>query len=241
VVICFLLGVAGVLLRRHPSEPDPEITPPAAALTAETRDSTETAPQTTILILGISALNDDDPRLEAIWFASFRLPNTDVYLHGVALDARRASGDRTLSDTFAWSPKKGPSQEFLEDLAIVAPLTPDVTVVLDRQAFARLVDYLGGLELSGASYDGEQVLGVLDLLSDDPAGRLRVQAEVLTAMGRQLPELGATPDLSPLLELAPTHARTTMPAGELAALLAPLLPASSETLIIRPLALPSAP
>jgi hypothetical protein len=240
VVICFLLGVAGVLLRRDDSDAGPKSTDPVPSAMPEL-EGTESAPQTTILVLGVSALNDDDAHLESIWFVSFRLPNTDVYLHGVQLDARRASGGRSLEEVFAWSPKKGASAAFLDDLAIVAPLEPDAIVVLDRDGFAKLVDYLGGIGLSGASYTGEQVLGILDLLADQPESSLHAQADILTAMSHQLPALGATPDLSPLLELVPKHARSSMPPGELAALLAPLLPASPDTLHITPLALQLAP
>ena len=239
-MVCFVLGVAGVLLRRpNPGMPSP-IAKPVISL-ASPAAGILTSPQTTILILGLSGVSDDPARLESIWFASFRLPNTEVYLHGVPLDARRASRGRTLSEVFSWSPKKGASAAFLEDLAVVAPLETDATVVLDRQAFAALVDYLGGIELSGASYSGEQVLGILDLLAERPASALQAQADILEAMSRRLPEVGATPDLSDLLDLVPKHARSSMPPGELVALLAPLLPASPESLHITPLTLQPKP
>lgn len=116
-----MLGVAGVFLRRpHPGAPPASATPSISL--ASPAAGTQSSPQTTILILGLSGVSDDTARLESIWFASFRLPNTEVYLHGVPLDARRASSGRALSEVFSWSPKKGASAAFLEDLAIVAPL-----------------------------------------------------------------------------------------------------------------------
>jgi hypothetical protein len=213
VMVGFVLGLLSVLLGH---------------IEARGAPGTPTAPagigQTTILVLGVDQF-DDSPSLRAIWFATFRPPGRSVFLYGLPTNAPIAEQDIvTLEVLFSWSPERGVDPLFLDTLARVVPLQPDVTLLMDETAFAGLIDYLGGVDLNGTVFSGNEVLGFLSLVTEEPEASLASQARLLQALVQRVPPLGATPDVGPLLTLIPDHAHLSLPVNQLLGMVSPLLP-----------------
>lgn len=215
LAVCFTLGLVSALLGRS-SQPQ---TPPTATATVDG------VPQASILVLGVDDLQSPNPTLVALWVVTYHLPATDVSLLGVPLDFPAGSpGHASLATRFAFSQPEGVSPEFLEAVSEVLPLTPDLVVVLDRQAFAALVDYLGGLEVNGAHLDGLEVTAALDLLAADPDALLAAQTNLLLALTPRASVLGASPDITPLLALIPDHVHLSHSVPFALGLVTPILP-----------------
>jgi len=213
IMVGFVLGLLSVLLGHFE---------------AGNAGGTPTVPagigQTTILILGVDRF-DQPPALRAIWFATFRPPGRSVFLYGLPTNAPIAAEDIvTLNALFSWSADQGVDPLFLDTLAGVVPLQPDVTVLMDETAFASLIDYLGGVDLNGTVFSGTEVLGFLSLVVEEPEASLASQSRLIEAMVQRLPTLGALPDVTPLLGLVPDHAHLSLPSNQLMAMLSPLFP-----------------
>jgi hypothetical protein len=231
LAFCFALGLISALLAR-----DGEPAAPPTLLPTPREE------QITILFLGVDQFSEAAPRLVAIWIASFEPPGRDLFLTGIPVDSPAPGLDgRPLEEAFTWSSEDGPSPDFLAALGSVAPLEPDVVITLDRQGFATVVDYLGGIELNDAPLDGAQVTAVLDLLAEDPAASTVSQQRVLEAMVIRAEALGDSPDITPLAALLPDHARLSSPLAETIALAAPLLPLQASAVHFDVWALPAPP
>jgi hypothetical protein len=87
---------------------------------------------------------------------------------------------------------------------------------------------VGGITINGEPLDGRTVIGVLDMLYDQPEASLTMQAQVIGAILVSASDLGSTPELTPLITLIPEHASISQPAPELASLAIPFLPISLE-------------
>lgn len=180
--------------------------------------------QTTILILGVDRF-DRPPTLRAVWFATYRPPGRSVFLYGLSPDAPLPGQEPiTLGALFTWSAERGVDPLFLTQLSSVIPLLPDVTVLVDETAFAALVDYVGGVELNGTTFSGNEVLGFLSLVQGESDATLASQSRLIEAMIQRLPALGSAPDTVPLQGLVPQHAHLSLPLNHLLGLLGPLLP-----------------
>jgi len=212
VMVGFVLGLLSVLLGQI--ETGGASTPTAQAGLG----------QTTILILGVDRF-DQPPTLRAIWFATFRPPGRSVFLYGLPTNAPIAGEDVvTLNALFAWSADAGVDPLFLDMLTRTIPLQPDATVLMDDAAFAGLIDYLGGVDLNGTTFSGNEVLGFLSLVVEEPEASLASQSRLIEAMIQRLPDLGAATDVTPLLGLVPHHAHLSLPVDQLLGMLSPLLP-----------------
>lgn len=233
LVICFVAGLASVLLSQRDDIPSSSLdTTPSNSFPAPGTDVTPSS-QTTILVLGIDHMNAETPKLLAIWFATFRLPGTELFLFGIPLDAPvAAQPELQLSDLFRWSDDLGPDELFMQALYAELPLTIDVILVLDKVGFAALVDYMGGVTLESGTLDGNQVIGVLELVEDQPRAALEVQGRLVRGLRDKAHLLGSTPDLSPLLALIPENAYSSIPGINVVALITPLLPIRSDAVHI---------
>ncbi len=230
---CFVAGLVSVLLRQGddlpPASPQPE---PSATTHLPIVNSTS-SPQTTILVLGVDHMNAENPKLTAIWFVTFRLPGTNLFLFGIPLDAPVvAQPELQLRNLFGWSTDQGPDALFMQALYAEVPLSIDVILVVDEIAFAALVDYMGGVTLESGTLDGRQVIGVLELVENQPQAALEVQRRLVQALSEKAPNLGSTPDLSPLMALIPENAYSSIPAINVVAMISPLLPIQSEAIHI---------
>lgn len=233
VVVCFALGLLSVFLRQA-QQSSGAMTPTPTELASNG--------QTTILVLGVDTFTANDPKLNSIWFATFRLPGKDVFLYGVPINQPVATGGATgLQALFHWSAEQGVDATFLSRLQEIVPLPPQVIVLMDNTAFATIVDFLGGVDLNGSAFNGPQVLGVLSLVGDDPQALLATQAHLLEALVQKLPSLGETPDVSPIQALVPEHVHLTIPVSQVLGLIAPLLPIEPSSVYVSLWAKPSQP
>jgi hypothetical protein len=230
IMACFAAGILSVWLR-HP--PQPSSTTETASSTRASSQALEQSEQTSILILGVDDLLAPNPALRAVWYVSYRLPGRDIFVLGLPIDCPVSSPtDAELRTLFAWSPQSGIARSFLEGLSSQLPPSPDVTLVLDEQAFAGLVDFLGGVTLEGAHLDGSQVVSVLALLSDQPDAFLNMQQKIINALVAEAPALGTSPDLTTLIQYVPQHAYSSLAPLSVVALVSPLFPISATSVHI---------
>jgi len=132
-------------------------------------------------------------------------PDGAITISGVPSDLDLVPGAEVrLNSFFAWTPEGGVAPPFLEALERALRVQVDVVVVLDDFAFARLVDYVGGLPIEGEIglpvedqvLSGEQVLALQSVFEGDPLGQTRLQGSILEGLIPQVAKLGSTPDLS---------------------------------------------
>lgn len=214
IIVGFVLGVLSIALDRLENAGGQRGTPTPPAVEG----------QTTVLILGVDRF-DQPPVLRAIWYATFRPPGRSVFLYGLSPDAPLpGQAPISLGTLFHWSAEGGVDTLFLSQLSSVIPLAPDVTVLMDETAFAALVDYVGGAELNGTTFSGNEVLGFLSLVQGEADASLTSQSRLIEALVRRLPDLGSAPDTGPLEGLVPQHAHLSLPFNHLLGLVSPLLP-----------------
>jgi hypothetical protein len=224
----FALGILTTLI--GPDDAPPAA--PASAPTASPSPAITPSRQISVLILGVDSFEADSPRLEAVWLAALRPPESDVFLFGFPVD-RTVPEDSTLEQAFAWS--DGPSDRFLAAFSTLTPLPIDVVVALDSSGFAAVIDFLGGVPTDGQPVDGASALNILRLLRDDPGASLLGQARLLQALAARAGEVRPGSDLQPLLDLVPTHARVRPDPEAALTLIAPALPLAPERIHLAPL------
>ena len=235
VLVCFGLGLASALAPRSAATPTATIAPGPAPVP-------DAGGQTTLLVVGVDDLHSPQPALRAVWLISFRTPGKDLFALGLPTHAAvPVQSGFALAELFAWDREHGVDAAFLAGLQRLAPLQPSLVLCMDRTAFAALIDYLGGLDLNGVRLSGVEAVAVLDLLADDPAASLATQARLLEALALRAPQAGATPDLTPLIDLIPDHVYLSSSLAEAAAALAPLLPIEPTALHFDLPPVPTAP
>lgn len=189
--------------------------------------------QQTMILLGVDDLGRPAPALEAIWFATYRLPAKDLFLFGMPIDLEPyENSDDTLSDLFSWDADRGVEPVFLQALQELVPLTPNAVIVLDEQGFSAVIDYLGGIEVNGARMDGPQVVSILGLLRDNPQALLSTQQHFVESMAGRVTDLEEHPDLTPLLAILPEHGSLSVDVKVLVDAVAPLLPLDPDMIHI---------
>lgn len=241
--VCFCLGFTTVLLGENT---DASPIPSVLQLFPENGLSSWLNPdrhqQTTVLIVGVDAMDNPDPGLQAIWLLTMEPPNASVLLSGVPANLDLVSGANvTLQSFFAWTSEGSVAPPFLEALERALRVEIHHVVALDRAAFATLIDYAGGLPIEAdlglpvgdQVLTGEQVLALLSVFDGDPVGSTRLQASVLEGMVPQVANLGANPELQTILELEGTHAALSTSTTQFAVLLSHLLPLDPEKVEIQ--------
>ncbi len=227
IIICFALGLLNVLLR-EPEEPS-SIPTPFSPSPSETAFSSIN----NILILGVDDLTSIDSKLRAIWIATYRTNENIIYLHGIPLNANiPGEEDTQLSDVFEWTSQAGLNPEFESRLYEIIPLHPNLTIILDDTAFARTIDYLGGIEIRGKTLDGESVLTFLSLSWDQPGILIQNQADIIRSIIPKALGLPETPELTELISLIPDHASLSSEISKAVGMILPLRKTSSESIFI---------
>jgi hypothetical protein len=227
IVICFALGLVNVLLQDQED--------PSSAPTSFLPSPSETAPSpiSNILVIGVDDLTRIDPKLRAIWIATHRSTENIIYLHGIPLNANIPEEEgKQLGDVFEWSSQTGLNKVFLDQLNKIIPLEPHLTIILDDTAFARAIDYLGGIEIRGKNLDGESILTFLSLSWDQPGILIQDQADIIRAIIPKALGLPDTPELTELLALVPDHASLSMEISEAVGLVLPLRKATADSIFI---------
>ncbi|GEM_PF-1098541 len=243
VGMCFCLGLTTVLLgERTTASSVPSVLRifPDGGISRWLNP--ERSQETSILVLGIDRLDRPDPALRAIWLVTVVEPDGAITISGVPSDLDLVPGAEVrLNSFFAWTPEGGVAPPFLEALERALRVQVDVVVVLDDFAFARLVDYVGGLPIEGEIglpvedqvLSGEQVLALQSVFEGDPLGQTRLQGSILEGLIPQVAKLGSTPDLEPILALVPDHASVSTHVAQFAVLAGRLLPLNPERVSIQ--------
>lgn len=227
IVICFALGLLNVLLR-EPEDPSslPTALPPSPF---DAIDSSINS----ILIIGVDDLHSSTLQLRAIWIAAYRTHEKVIYLHGFPLDAKiPEEEDIKLSDAFAWTPQSGLGADFSDRLYQIIPLHPNLTIILDDTAFARTIDFLGGVEIRNKILDGDSVLTFLSLSWDRPEILLANQTDIIQSLIPKALSLPETPELTELLGLIPEHVNLSMEISQAVGFVLPLRDTDQDSIFI---------
>ncbi len=107
---------------------------------------------------------------------------------------------------------RDPANPSIDGLQAYFTRTPEAIVLIDNQAFATLVNRLGGAFLDGRSVKGQEVTEGLAALQDSPLEALHFQSTVLRALASRIPP---RPEEYVVAGLAPDHLRSTVPLAEL--------------------------
>ncbi|NIS81507.1 MAG: hypothetical protein GTO14_15185 [Anaerolineales bacterium] len=224
ILICFVVGALSVYLNvSNRISIFPQATPTVPPSVTH---------QKTALILGVDDLSLPEPRLLAVWFASFRFPEKEIFLYGLPTDYAADVSSPSLADLFQWHGENGVAKAFLVALQEIHISEPNVILVLDEQGFATLIDYLTGVPLGGSSMDGETVVNALRFFYEDPSQSLEAQTKILRALVERVQVLGDTLDLTDLFNLIPDHAYCSEPPSLVATTFGLLLPLRKETIFI---------
>lgn len=224
ILLCFGVGALSVYLNisnRITLFPQP--TP--SATTAVTN-------QKTALILGVDDLENPQPRLLSVWFATFRFPDNEIILYGLPTDHKTDLSLPSFADMFHWSPEKGVDSALLDALQRVYAPKPNVILILDELGFSALIDFLEGVTLEGTPMDGETVVNALRFFYEDPSQSLKVQTKILRALVQQVDVLEPPLDLTVLFNLIPVHAHCSEPPSLVAAKFGLLLPFRQDAIFI---------
>jgi hypothetical protein len=233
-LVCFAAGLLSVVVRgishKNPAE-DTVVLVPQSETGART--TSQSSDQMTALIVGVDNLDNSEPTLLAIWVATHQPPGNDIFLHGILINKQIGDeGQQPLNQVFEWSAESGIGPSFLSQLRQELQRDPDAIFVLDEYAFAALVDFAGGVILNGNWRTGAEVIDVLKLFYNDPVTSLSMQARVLEELSFQAPQLGDTFEVTPLVELIPDHAYSSMPITKAIMLLGRLLPFKQDNIHI---------
>jgi hypothetical protein len=225
IVIFFVLGFLSVLVQEASPEQDSSSVSTPLVVDPERQVPSSEPGLTSMLVLGIDNFESSSPHLLAIWWVKFSSIDRQVTLLGLPTNSSLNSPDTSsANEDFNFDPANGPSTEFLVRLSEISSQAPDITVVLDEYAFANLIDFMGGAWLDGSNFDGWSIISALQFVQDDPDMALALQASLLVSLSFQIEELGDSPEITPLMELVPSHVYTSIPPTPLVNLLIPLLP-----------------
>lgn len=234
MVIFFVLGFLSVLVPNSTSDLTSSST--NTPLVFDPLRSTPTADSNLIslLVLGVDSMAVPSPRLLATWWITFSQADNRIVVLGLPSNAAYSQQDaRTISQEFDISPVTGPSQDFLTYLSSLSSLQTEVVVVLDEVAFAALIDFMGGAWMDGSFFDGQSIVAALDFVQDDPELALSMQASLLISLSFQVEQLGDSPEITSLTDLAPDHAYISIPPTTLVNMIIPLLPIRADNVQIQ--------
>ncbi|MFA9489744.1 MAG: hypothetical protein ACERK1_00765 [Anaerolineales bacterium] len=223
LVAFFLIGLFSVLIRRNSTE---TLTTSPSVSTSSRKIILDS--QNTILILGVDEAVSPQPILHSIWFVSLDYELEEVSLLGFPTNYQHPESEKTLAESFTWSAISGFDTFDLEPFEDLAPGSLLATIILDEEGFANLIDYVGGITLNGEPLNGRTVIGVMDMLYDQPEASLTMQAKIIQAIIANASDLGSTPELTPLIALIPEDASISQSAPELASLAIPFLPITPD-------------
>lgn len=236
ILVCFVVGFLSALLRgvnREGSDQGTAVVEPNAV--TEGSPAQQGPDLISVLILGIDEIESENAALRAVWLATYDEISETITLFGFPVDAQIGStSSAQLKDLFRWSQEDGVSPLFLSVMQQVPSGEPEAVIVLDETGFAEVIDFMGGVILSGERLNGDAVLGVLRLLNDDPQTSLSIQVHILEAMVTQASYFEDTLELTSLFALVPDHAYTSRPTDQLFAMFAHLLPPHQRTIQVVP-------
>jgi hypothetical protein len=233
IVIFFVLGFLSVLVQEPPPQPDTSSISTPLVVDPERQVPSLEPEGTILLVLGVDSFESSDPHLLAIWWVQFSSIDRQVALLGLPTDASLDNPETSsANEDFNFDPANGPSTEFLIGLSEISSQVPDIILVMDEHAFANLIDFMGGAWLEGSNYDGWSIISALQFVQDDPDMALALQASLLVSLSFQIEQLGNSPEITPLMDLVPSHAYISIPPTTLVNLVIPLLPINADNVQI---------
>ena len=188
--------------------------------------------QVTVLVLGIDDLGAAEPSLEAVWLVVYRPPAPRVFVLGLSPETAVSLGDgraMRLREAFAQAGgKPGRDDPFWGVLQTLAPATPTVTLQLDREGLARLMEFAGGAKVGGVRLSPEQALRWMNGQSQaGPLEALEAQAELLRGAWEMAVLQDRRADAAAFLQTLDGHLEVSVPTERLLQLVASLLPLES--------------
>lgn len=220
VSLAFLVGLATVVIQGNGSSDDPG-------------DGAPPGVRRTILILGVDDLQAEDPRLVALWQATFLLDQRELFVLGYPTDKQVCVPNaRPLNELFEWSSDRGVHPEFMAAFDGQELLTPQVIIVADEVAFAWLIDWREGIELGDAQLDGQQALAVLRPLYGNPAGALAMQEAFVLSLKEKVPSLGEETPIDKIADLMPDHLYMSHSIQDVLVFLSPLIPPDTIPILV---------
>lgn len=219
-LVCFVGGFLSVLL---PNRLDQNPSTSTSDLPAIATETTFTGYRS-IAFIGVDELKSDTPELVALWFATVQPGEQSIQLTGVPLNYMTDDRGGTAAGLFKLPEPNRLDPQFHSMMSDIAPGDLMAYVIMDKVAFAGLVDYLGGTRLNNDVMDGKSATAVLEMLVDQPEAALTMQQTMLASLADQASKLSSTPELTPLMGQIPDHAYTSLPPAELATIAIPLLP-----------------
>jgi hypothetical protein len=230
MLVCFAAGAISVLLQGEEQDKKPQTTPFVSIEIAPTAPIRSEA--VSILVLGVDEIKQDKPNLLSIWFISFHPPDKKIRLLGLPSDLLLPNTETPLSEAFSLWQAPDYGADFITAMDPFSPHPIFGIAVLDEEGFSAVIDYLGGFSLDDQTYDGASAIGTLRLLESQPLVALKLQAQILRALSVKVPDLGETPELTPLTLLLPENAYTSPSPAQLATLASPLLPLQADLIEI---------
>jgi len=230
MLVCFAAGAISVLLQGEERDTSPQSTPFESIEIAPTAAVRSGA--VSILVLGVDEIKHEKPKLLSIWLISFHPPDKKIRLLGIPSDLRLPDTETPLSEAFSLWEAPDYGADFIAAMDHFSPHPIFGIAVLDEEGFSALIDYLGGFSLDDQLYDGASAIGTLRLLEDQPLIAIKLQAQILRALSVKVPDLGETPELTPLTLLLPENAYTSPSPAQLATLASPLLPLQADLIEI---------
>jgi len=231
MLVCFAAGAISVFLQGEETRDTSSLSTPFESI-----EIAPTAPirsgAVSILVLGVDEIKQDKPKLLSVWFISFHPPGKKIHLLGLPVDLLLPDTEIPLSEAFSLWEAPDYGADFITAMDDFSPHPIFGIAVLDEEGYSALIDYLGGFSLDDQIYDGASAIGTLRLLEDQPLIALKLQAQILRALSLKVPDLGKTPELTPLTLLLPENAYTSPSPAQLATLASPLLPLHTDSIEI---------
>jgi hypothetical protein len=207
-IICMLFGLQLSRGKTFNSPITPSETPITQTATIGNPD------QRNILIIQADDLTSSSPRLIAIWLLIYIPddPQTSLILIYPQASGKNTDIQQRLVNTFALPPQGGLDPAFISALQSFS-FTTTAYIILDIQAGAQAIDWLGGLELAGNSeaLNGNQSLSDMPLPWLAPDAAREWNKKLANAICERVKQKSSdTNPVSMMASLIPDHLRTDL-------------------------------
>jgi anionic cell wall polymer biosynthesis LytR-Cps2A-Psr (LCP) family protein len=161
--------------------------------------------QRNFLVITTTSISGSNPRLVSIWLASYFAPDTNLQLMPIYPSRNRSDTDfiQQLNNTFRITQDHGKlalSLAFIQELKN-KNYSWNGYAVIDDNSLITIIDLLGGIELNGHVFSGNQVVKEFSLALDDPHLASSAQMAVMQSVCKKISTTSINPGLSQLFSL----------------------------------------
>jgi hypothetical protein len=177
-----------------------------AQLQAASTSSVTGNGQQNILIVGVDDLSFEKPALENVWLVLYLQNSPQITLLPIYPDnsTRQATVENEiLNELFRLDQERQPSPAFLSSLK-ARNLWWNSTLVMDREAMASIVEFVGGDALSGHS-SGSEAMKDIPHSAVDPEAAFLEQFRLAQEICRGTKKMSPDRNISSLFALIPDH------------------------------------